>query len=91
MLSLTFKNHCAAVLRTDTEKGQGLKKICWESTIIIQRKDNHGFHQRGKCRGDGDWSDPGQILKVEWIAFLQGLDMIYGGNKGIKDDSNILS
>lgn len=36
------------------EEGQEFKiEICWESTAIVQRKDDDGLNQRGESRGDG--------------------------------------
>lgn len=65
-------------------------KIRLETTMIIHLKGNNCLNQISKCRSDGDRSDPGHILKVA-TAFLKRLDKIYGGNRGIKDESNILT
>lgn len=65
-------------------------KIRLETTIIIHLKGNNRLNQISKCRSDGDRSDPGHILKVA-TAFFKRLGKIYGGNRGIKDESNILT
>lgn len=65
MVSLTLKNHCAAILTTDHGKRARIKnEKCLETTTIIHIKGNNGLYQIRECGNDGDGSDPGHILKV---------------------------
>lgn len=65
-------------------------KVCLETTIIMHMEGNNYLSQISKCRSDGGHLDPERILKVMTV-FPKQLDKIYGENRGISDESNILT
>lgn len=56
----------------------------------MHMEGNNYLSQISKCRSDGGHLDPERILKVMTV-FPKQLDKIYGENRGISDESNILT